>query len=304
MFGLHEARDTMRRMAEPRTVSELLDTAELVMSDSSHIFDDHDNRHEAIELMAHVLDVDEDDLDMDEVPSGPTRNRFLALAARRAAGEPFPFLVGHIEFFGLDLKVRPGPFVPRPSSELTVERALKRLKRKRHPIFVDVATGAGPIALAVAAEMPQAEVWGIDIDEKGIAQGRENARLLDIDNARFKVSDMYGSLPARLRGNVDVISGHVPYVPADELEDLPREVRGFEPVHTLSDQTADGLFLMRRAIDESVEWLKPGGWLLLEVSDDLIGRIKKLAGRAGFEHRGVADDEDGLSIVVESQLRS
>jgi release factor glutamine methyltransferase len=290
-------------MAEPKTVAELLDTAELVMSDSTHIFDDHDNRQEAVELMTHVLDVDEEDLEMEDVPSGSLRNRFLALVARRAAGEPFPFLVGHIEFFGLDLKVRPGPFVPRPSSELTVERALHRLKKKRDSIFVDVATGAGPIALAVAAEIPQAEVWGLDIDEKGIAQGRENARLLDIDNVKFKVSDMYKALPPRLRGNVDVISGHVPYVPAAELEDLPREVRGFEPVFTLSDQTPDGLFLMKRAISESVEWLKPGGWLLLEISDDLVGRIKKLAAKVGFEHRAVADDEDGLSVVVESQLR-
>jgi release factor glutamine methyltransferase len=292
----------MPRMAEPKTVRELIDTAELVMSDSTHIFDDHDNHQEALELMAHVLEVDEDDLDLDEVPSGPTRNRYLALAARRAAGEPFPFLIGHIVFYGLELKVRPGPFVPRPSSELTVERALARLKRKKDPIMVDVATGAGPIALAVADEMPQAEVWGADIDANGVAQAKANAKLLEIDNARFKVSDMYKSLPSRLRGNVDVITGHVPYVPAHELEDLPREVRGYEPVHTLSDQTAEGLYLMRRAIAESVEWLKPGGWLLLEVSDDLVGRLKKLGAASGFEYRHVADDEDGLSVVVELQL--
>lgn len=291
-------------MAEPKTIEELLDTAELVMSDSTNIFDDHDNRQEALELMAHVLEVEEDDLDMAEVPPPATRNRFLALAARRAAGEPFPFLVGHIVFYGIELKVKPGPFVPRPSSELTVERVLKRLKNRPNGVFVDVATGAGPIALAVALEFPDAEVWGADIDESGIAQARENAKLLEIDNAKFKVSDMYNSLPKRLKGNVDVISGHVPYVPANELEDLPREVRGYEPVHTLSDQTADGLTLMKRAISESTEWLKPGGWLLLEVSDDLIGKIKKLAKQSGFVDRGVADDDDGLSVVVESQLKT
>lgn len=291
-------------MAEPKTVDELLDTAELVMSDSTHIFEDHDNRQEAVELMAHVLDVDEDELDMDEVPSGALRNRFLALTTRRAAGEPLPFLVGHIVFYGLELKVRPGPFVPRPSSELTVDRALKRLKKKKDPVFVDVATGSGPIALAVAAEIPSAEVWGTDIDANGIAQARGNAKLLEVDNVSFKVGDMYNALPKRLSGRVDVIAGHVPYVPAHELEDLPREVRWYEPVHTLSDQTAEGLYLMRRAIAESTEWLRPGGWLLLEVSDDLIGRIKKLARASGFEHQGVADDEDGLSVVVESRLPS
>jgi release factor glutamine methyltransferase len=285
-------------MAEPKTVDELLETAELVMSDSTHIFDDHDNRQEAVELMSHVLDVDEDDLDMDEVPSPAIRNRFLALAARRAAGEPLPFLTGHIIFYGYDLKVRPGPFVPRPSSELTVDRVLKRMKKMKKPVFVDVATGAGPIALAVAAEMPGAEVWGADIDEKGIAQARENARLLDVD-ATFRVSDMYKALPNRLRGSVDVISGHVPYVPSGELEDLPREVRGFEPVFTLSDESDDGLYLMRRAINEANEWLKPGGWLLLEVSDDLVGKVRKLGKAAGFTYEGVASDDDDLSVVVE-----
>jgi len=292
-------------MAEPKTVSELLDTAELVMSDSTHIFDDHDNRQEAIELMAHVLELedveDEDDLDMDEVPSPSTRNRYLALAARRAAGEPLPFLVGHIVFYGYELKVRPGPFVPRPSSELTVDRVLKRIKKKKKPVFVDVATGAGPIAFAVSAEIPPAEVSGADIDDKGIAQARENAKLLDVA-AQFRVSDMYKALPGRLRGKVDVISGHVPYVPHGELEDLPREVRGFEPVFTLSDESEDGLHLMRRAINESREWLKPGGWLLLEVSDDLVGKIRKLAKEAGFKYEGVASDDDDLSVVVETRL--
>lgn len=285
-------------MAEPKSVSELLETAELVMSDSTHIFDDHDNRQEAVELMAHVLDLDEDDLDMDEVPTVAARNRFLALAMRRAAGEPLPFLLGHILFYGYELKVRPGPFVPRPSSELTVDRVLKRLKKKKKAVFVDVATGAGPIALAVAAEMPAAEVWGIDIDPNGIEQARENARLLDV-KTNFRVSDMYDALPKKLQGKVDVISGHVPYVPPGELDDLPREVRGFEPVFTLSDESEDGLYLMRRAIQESTEWLKPGGWLLLELSDDLIGKVRKMGKEAGFTYEGVASDDDDLSVVVE-----
>ncbi|MDQ4096163.1 MAG: peptide chain release factor N(5)-glutamine methyltransferase [Actinomycetota bacterium] len=288
-------------MSEPRTVEELLELGERVLSDSSHIFEDHDNAAEARELLAHVLDVDEEDLDEDGEASRREAERYLSLVARRAGGEPFPFLTGHIEFWGLDLDVRPGAFVPRPSSELTVQRALKRIRRRNDPIVVDVCTGAGPIALALADELPRAEVWGADILDEGLQQGRRNARKLGIDNVKLKKSDMYGGLPKRIRGKVDLITGHVPYVPQDEVDDLPAEVKEFEPLETLTDASDDGLYLMRRAINEAPEWLKPGGWLLLEVSHDLPARLRRIVRQAGFEDHGVARDEDDLSVIVEAR---
>ncbi|MFN2587007.1 MAG: class I SAM-dependent methyltransferase [Actinomycetota bacterium] len=289
-------------MSEPRTIPELLELGTRVLSDSSHIFEDHDNAREARELLALCLEVDPDDRG-DEDPDVPRRKRerYLSLIARRAGGEPFPFLTGRIEFWGLDLLVRPGAFVPRPSSELTVARALRRLRRRKSPVIVDVCTGAGPIALALADELPTADVWGVDISVEGLAQGRNNARRLGLDNARFKKSDMYGSLPSRLRGNVDLITGHVPYVPMDEVEDLPAEVREFEPIYTLTDESFDGLGLMRRAVEESLGWLRPGGWLLLELSHDLPARVRRIARNAGLEDHGVARDEDDLSVVVEAR---
>ena len=289
-------------MSEPKTIPQLLALGERVLSDSSHIFEDHDNAAEARDLLALCLEVEPDDLD-DEEPDVPRRKRerYLSLVARRAGGEPFPFLTGRIEFWGLDLMVRPGAFVPRPSSELTVTRALRKLRRRKNPVIVDVCTGAGPIALALADELPTAEVWGADISVEGLAQGRENAKRLGLDNLRFKKSDMYDALPSRLRGTVDLIAGHVPYVPLDEVEDLPAEVREFEPIYTLTDESFDGLGLMRRAVEESVEWLKPGGWLLLELSHDLPAKVRRLAKKAGLEDHGVARDEDDLSVVVEAR---
>jgi release factor glutamine methyltransferase len=289
-------------MSEPRTTGELLDLGERVLADSTHIFEDHDNRMEAEELLAYALDIDSEDLDDDEIVSRRKSERYLSLVARRAAGEPFPFLVGHILFFGLELAVKPGAFVPRPSSELTVARAIHRLRRRKNPLVVDVCTGAGPIALALADELPDAEVWGADISTEGLRQARANARDLRIDNVRFIKSDMYDSLPARLKGAVDVITGHVPYVPFDELEDLPAEVKEHEPIYTLSDETDDGLHLMRRAIEEAPLWLKPGGWLMLEVSDDLTGRLRRMCRAAGFEDKGAHTDSDRLSMVVEARL--
>jgi release factor glutamine methyltransferase len=290
-------------MSEPTTVRELVALGERVLSDSVHIFEDHDRRREAEELMGFCLDADPDSLDLDFEPGRRIRDRYLALVARRAGGEPFPFLTGRIEFFGLDLKVAPGAFVPRPSSELVVTRALSKLRRRRAPRVVDVCTGAGPIALALADSLAGAEVWGADISSEGLRQARVNARDHGIANVRFVKSDMYDALPARLKGSVDVITGHVPYVPFDEIDDLPAEVKEHEPLYTLSDETEDGLYLMRRAIEEAPVWLKPGGWLMLEVSDDLTAKLRRMCRGAGLEDKGAHTDADRLSMVVEARRK-
>lgn len=289
-------------MSEPTRIADLLDVAERVLADSSHIFEDHDNRAEAEQILAHVLGVETEDLDDDDVPPRRARERFLALVTRRAGGEPYPFLVGYIDFYGLRLEVRPGPFVPRPSSELTVARAVARLKRRGgNPVVIDVCAGSGPIALAIADDAPDAQVWGLDIDAGGIAQAKKNARSLEIGNAKFRVSDMYEALPATLQGSVDVITGHIPYVPPDELDDLPTEVKRYEPIFTLSDNSPDGLDLVRRAVREAPAWLAPGGWLLLEISEDLVKKVSRICTKAGLEVKAVADDEDDLSVVVEAR---
>lgn len=289
------------RVSEPRRVATLLAIAERVLSDSSAIFEDHDNAMEARELLAHCLDEDPDDLDDDLEPPRRVRERFLSMVARRAAGEPFPFLVGYIDFYGLHLRVKPGPFVPRPSSELTVARAVERLSRKREGVVVDVCTGQGPIALAIADELPNFEVWGLDIDADGIKQGRRNARELEIDNVRFRAGDLFAPLPERLRGGVDLVTGHIPYVAPHELDDLPAEVIDYEPLHTLTDHSEDGLELLRRAVAESLPWLKPGGWLLLEIAHDLTGKVRRYCRKVGFLDEGVATDEDDLSVIVEAR---
>lgn len=289
-------------MSEPRTVSELLEVGETVLSDSTHLFEDHDFLDLARELLATALKVTEDELDDTYEPSRSLRDRYLALIARRAAGEPQPFLTGKIEFYGLELRVKPGAFVPRSSSELTVDRAIRRLRRRKDPLVVDVAAGAGPIAMAIAHEVPSAHVWALDISKEALDLGRRNARRLGIGNVVFRPGDMYGPLPDDLEGRVDLIAGHVPYVPRDELEDLPTEVRRHEPVFTLTDDS-DGMSLVRRAITESIPWLKPGGWLLLEMSEDITDKTRKLVRRAGLSDEGVASDDDGLSVVVEARKK-
>ena len=291
-------------MSEPLSAKELLELGERVLNDSSAIFDDHNNEDAARQLLAVSLRVTEDELDdlgPAYEPPRRERERYLSLIARRAGGEPLPFLTGRIEFYGLDLRVKPGAFVPRPSSEFIVERAVKHLRRKVDPVVVDMCTGAGPIALAIADEFPDAEVFGADIDDQALKQGRDNAKRLEIANVTLKQGDMYDALPKRLRGGIDLVTAHVPYVPHGELDDLPSEVKDFEPLHTLTDQSDDGLFLMRATVAAAPEWLKPGGWLLLEMSDDMAAKAKRLCRAAGFKDIATKHDEYKLSVVVEAR---
>jgi release factor glutamine methyltransferase len=239
-------------------------------------------RDEARVLLALSLDAEAADLEDDRVVDGRRARRYQSLIRRRAGGEPMAHILGWTEFRGLRLRVRPGAFVPRQSSEFTVAQALRRLRGRRRPVAVDLATGIGPIALSLAAAAPRAEVHGTDISADAIRQARGNAVSLRLRNVRFHVGDMFAPLPRRLRGGVDVLAAHVPYVPHPEMGDLPLEVRGFEPEHTLTDYTESGLSLVERAAGEGGAWLRPGGWILLEVSPDFARQVRGLLVRAGY----------------------
>jgi release factor glutamine methyltransferase len=256
-------------------------------------------RYDAEELMGAVIGEPLNARLRRSTLTGEQRRRFARMVARRLAGEPVPRIVGSFIFRGLDLRMREGVFVPRNSSELLAAEAVKALRRSPQPrTGVDVATGAGPVALAMASEVRSAEVWGVDISAAAVALGRVNARRLQLDNAHFRVSDLLAGLPRRLRGTVDVITIHPPYVARSELRTLPREIREFEPVHSLTDQSTDGLGLVRRLAVESQEWLRPGGKVLVEIGTYLSRRTQAI-----FRHAGLVDvswtrDSLGVTRVI------
>jgi release factor glutamine methyltransferase len=235
-------------------------------------------RIEAEDLLMHVLGDEPDP--RDEI-SGKDRRRFEALVDRRAAGEPIPYIKGYAEFLGIELLTKPGVFVPRDSSEFLALQAIKRLRRRKRPVHIDLATGGGTIALAVADSVPGADVWGVDLAGDAVKLARKNAKALGLA-ARFEVGDLFDGIPARVRGTVDVITVHPPYVPAGEIDDLPDEIRDWEPPHTLTDRSSDGLGLIGRAVDESPRWLRKSGWLLMEVSPDRVKEVKRVYSARGF----------------------
>jgi release factor glutamine methyltransferase len=269
--------------------SEVLDRAVAVLEASPAI--DHWQRDreliEAEDLLCHALGVDE--LDPDDDVDAATRRRFDRLIARRAAGEPVQLIKGYAVFRGLEVVARPGVFVPRDSTEFLAEQAVRRLRRRRRPVHVDVATGGGTVALAVANEVRGVRTYGTDISRTAIAVARTNASRLGL-RATFVVGDLFAALPARLRGTVDVVTLHPPYVAAQELRELPDEIRRWEPTHTLTDHSRDGLGLVGRVVVEAGEWLEPGGWLLIEVSPDRARSVGRVLRAHGFrEVRSTAD---------------
>jgi release factor glutamine methyltransferase len=235
---------------------------------------------EADDLLCFALGVDEIDLDA-EVPAS-VRHRFERMVERRAVGEPVQLIKGFAVFRGLEIAVRPGVFVPRDSTEFLAEQAVRRLRGRKAPVAVDLACGGGTVALSIADEVPASRVYGTDISAEAIRVARLSASRLELSNARFSRGDLFGALPRRLRGSVDVITLHPPYVAKRELRELPDEIRRYEPVHTLTDQSRDGLGLIGRAVRESSGWLKRGGWLLIEVSPDRARAVATLMRREGF----------------------
>jgi release factor glutamine methyltransferase len=235
-------------------------------------------RIEAEELLVFVAgDLPPEDLEM----PGSVRRKFMSLIERRATGEPIPLITGSTDFLGLDILASPGVFVPRDSSEFLAIQAIRRLKQRKHPVHVDLATGGGTIALAVKDRVGKADVFGTDVAADAVKLARKNAKRLGL-GATFVRGDLFGGLPKRLRGRVDVITIHPPYVPVGEVEDLPDEVRAFEPAHTLTDGSVDGMGLVRRTAEEAPRWLTRDGWVLVETDPDAARDVKKALVRSGF----------------------
>lgn len=238
-----------------------------------------DEEDQAWDILAHVIGR-EPDREADVAASDV--RKFEKLLKQRTTGEPLAYILGWVDFLDFKMTVRNGAFIPRLTSEWLAKQAIKRLRRRSDPVHVDLATGIGPVAIGVARAVPRGEVYGVDISKKAIKLAQENARRLGARNATFAAGDMFKPLPKRLRGSVDVITIHPPYVPAGELEDLPLEIKKYEEIHTLTDGSVDGLELTRRVVNEGREWLGPNGWVLIEIVPSEWNRVRPIFKEAGY----------------------
>ena len=246
-------------MVYPSVLSEVTDRL-ISLSDTPAL--------DASVLLAHVLDKPRSwVVAHPELTLTPQQQDHLDESLNRLeAGESFPYVLGHWEFFGLEFEVSPEVLIPRPETELLVERALGWLQESPvRRMVADVGTGSGAIAVAIAVNMPDVHILATDISLKALQMGRHNAIRFDVlDQIDFVQCDLLPGHPTFLPTDIhfDLICANLPYIPTETLHALP--IYGREPTLAL-DGGNDGLHLIRRLLRIGPEWLAPNARMLLEV---------------------------------------
>ncbi|QNB12376.1 peptide chain release factor N(5)-glutamine methyltransferase [Paraburkholderia bannensis] len=223
---------------------------------------------------------------------------FRALEARRVAGEPIAQLVGAREFFGLDFDVTPDVLIPRPETELLVETALAALEGIAQPRVLDLGTGSGAIAVAIASARPDAHVWAVDRSDAALAVAARNAaKLLDARRPggalSFVAGSWYDTLDAALR--FEVIVSNPPYI-ANGDPHLDQGDLRFEPRGALTDE-ADGLSCLRAIVDGAPARLVAGGVLWMEHGYDQAAAVRALLDARGFDEVRSEQDLAGIERI-------
>jgi len=246
-------------------------------------------------LLAHVVGRDRAWLvaHRDDVLATAQADAFLALAQRRRDGEPVAYLTGLKEFWGLPLRVSNAVLVPRPETETLVELALEWIARDADARVLDLATGSGAVALAIAHERPRAHVVATDISEAALAVARDNAGRLGLANVECVESDWWRALGGQ---RFDVIVSNPPYVAAGDPHLAQGDLR-FEPTLALVAQ-GGGLAALRTIVAGAPRFLAPGGALAVEHGFDQSDPVQALFRESGFARIVVRCDLAGIARVV------
>ena len=233
-------------------------------------------RREAGSLLSFVLGKDRTFLisHAEDVVDDDSVDQLREFVERRAAGEPLQYITGVQDFYGREFRVTPDVLIPRPETELLVEAALEVTKADS-PVFCDVGTGSGCIAVTLLCEIAGARAVAVDKSLAALEVAKLNAVKQSVaDRAVFVVSDCFDALDW-LQSPFDLIVSNPPYVSASALEGLQREVRDHEPLVALSPGS-DGLSVIRRLLTEAPAYLKPNGHLLMEIGFDQGERVRDL----------------------------
>ena len=228
------------------------------------------------------------------------RARLTALVERRLAGEPVQYVLGRWSFRGLDLLVDPRVLIPRPETEVVAEVAIAEARRRGGTgVVADLGTGSGALALALAAELPDAEVWATDVSAAALEVARANLSAVGPAASRVHLAEgmWYEALPSGLRGRLRVIVSNPPYVMEAEFADLPPEVRDHEPTGALVAGPT-GRESLEHLVAGGLDWLEPGGAMVLEIAPDQAAPLRMVAEAAGYQAVTVHPDLAGRDRVL------
>jgi release factor glutamine methyltransferase len=232
-----------------------------------------------------------------ELTPGETR-RYDEALGRRASGVPAQYITGHQEFWGLDLIVTPAVLIPRPETEHVVEAVLELAKtdgrgRPSPHNIVDVGTGSGAIAIALATELPMAEIRATDISAEALEVARANAARHELTSRiAFHQADLLTGLPP---ARFDFVVSNPPYVGDSEEDSVQLEVRKFEPRNAVFAGPT-GLEVIERLIPQAQSALRPGGWLVFEISGTIADRTRALLSR--WDEVAIKTDLQGIARVA------
>jgi release factor glutamine methyltransferase len=225
-------------------------------------------------LLAYQLDIDRVKLYLrfDQPLHEKEVAGYRSLIKRRLSREPIQYITGVQEFWSMDFTVGPQVMVPRPETELLVEHALALCRQKRSTEgscrrILDLGTGCGAIAVAIARELEGVTIWASDISQDALDVAKRNAIKHGVEGKiEFVLSDLWQNL-SNQEITFDVIVSNPPYIKSEAMDNLPPEVRDYEPRDAL-DGGEEGMLYIRDIIQEAPRYLTPGGWLLLEMDPD------------------------------------
>jgi release factor glutamine methyltransferase len=233
-------------------------------------------------LLAHGDELLPDDLSMS----------YTELLERRRRGEPIQYITGETEFYGLPFRVTPDVMIPRPETEHLVEKVIELAARFKQPRIVDVGTGSGAIAIALAHKLPQAQITATDISSRALTVAEENAKRNGV-GLRFFLGDLLAPIAGE---RFEIVVSNPPYVPSADRATLSVEVREYEPALALFAGD-DGLDVCRRLIPAAFDALVPGGFVALEIGFGQSTEITELLTRASFEQIEFVPDLQGIPRV-------
>jgi release factor glutamine methyltransferase len=258
------------------------------------------SRREAYSLLALALEKDKTFLiaHPEYELSGEEEKRFKKFLIRRASREPFQYIAGKQEFYGLDFAVTKDVLIPRPETELIVETAIEILRAKRNLNFCEVGIGSGCIAVSILHKVKTARAIGLDISPKALEIAAGNAATHEVSNRlELKISDVFEVLQNE---KFDLIISNPPYIPSEEIENLQAEVRDFEPSIALTDGD-DGLSIIEKIIVESPKFLNKEGFLLLEIGFGQADKVREIFEPEIWRVVEILPDLQGIPRMVKAQ---